>query len=528
MADKVVSLKVLVDTKSGQVNVEELDNDIKKTIKDTETLGTDTQKTTNKMSSGFQKVGDTVSQVNPALGGMVSGIQSSTKAALAFIATPFGAALAAIGVALGALVTFFKRTERGADFFEEKLSAIKATINVLIDRFAAFGEGILQIFTGEFSKGVDTLTKSFKGIGDEISRESKEAMSLTRALDDLEDKEIALIEVNERKKTQIAELRLLASDEDVAKEKRLKALQQAAQLENEIADAEIAIAKEKARIITAQVAMGESLASDLREQAEANALVIRLEGDRAMSLRALNKEMKRLRTTESETKETDEAHKTRVLRLQELKAEIQSITTQEPVKQLELLNATFVKLEKTLAWSPSTDFGKFSKVIQDELQIIGDSINAISELYATFESDNDKRNRRIFAINKALNIAVALIDTYMAAQKAYASQMTLDPSAPIRAQIAAGVAIVSGLARVNAIRNTKYGDTSAKSTTTGGGSTSVSGSTSNRVDAELTPITAQSIRRTRKMDTVRVVVVESDIRETTDRIDSIMTKAVVQ
>tara|TARA_R110000868_G_scaffold39990_4_gene138712 strand:+ start:9511 stop:11952 length:2442 start_codon:yes stop_codon:yes gene_type:complete len=53
------------------------------------------------------------------------------------------------------------------------------------------------------------------------------------------------------------------------------------------------------------------------------------------------------------------------------------------------------------------------------------------------------------AIGKALAVASTTISTYKAAQLAYASQMTIpSPDAPIRAAVAAGIAIAQGLARV--------------------------------------------------------------------------------
>jgi len=57
---------------------------------------------------------------------------------------------------------------------------------------------------------------------------------------------------------------------------------------------------------------------------------------------------------------------------------------------------------------------------------------------------------------KALASAAALISTYLAAQQAYQSQMAIfTPDAPIRATVAAGVAVAQGLARVKAINAVK-------------------------------------------------------------------------
>ena len=65
--------------------------------------------------------------------------------------------------------------------------------------------------------------------------------------------------------------------------------------------------------------------------------------------------------------------------------------------------------------------------------------------------------RKRFKLNKAANMAGALINTYLSASKAYASQLIVgDPSSIIRAKIAAGVSIASGLLNVAAIARQKF------------------------------------------------------------------------
>ena len=52
-------------------------------------------------------------------------------------------------------------------------------------------------------------------------------------------------------------------------------------------------------------------------------------------------------------------------------------------------------------------------------------------------------------VGKAAAIAQTTIDTYVAAQKAYTSQLIPgDPTSPIRAAIAAGIAVAAGIANV--------------------------------------------------------------------------------
>jgi hypothetical protein len=96
------------------------------------------------------------------------------------------------------------------------------------------------------------------------------------------------------------------------------------------------------------------------------------------------------------------------------------------------------------------------------------SIENITELFAGKSKASQKR---AFNINKAASIAQATITTYQAAQSAYASQMTIpSPDAPIRAAIAAGIAVVSGLANVAKIAKTKFeGGATPSAGDTGGG-----------------------------------------------------------
>ena len=104
-----------------------------------------------------------------------------------------------------------------------------------------------------------------------------------------------------------------------------------------------------------------------------------------------------------------------------------------------------------------------------------DTIAQIAEL---FGKKSEKAAKNAFKIQKAANIASALITTYQSATAAYASQFTPlpDPSSPVRGAIAAGIAIASGLANVAKIGQQKFeggtppSDTPPPSGNLGGGS----------------------------------------------------------
>lgn len=153
--------------------------------------------------------------------------------------------------------------------------------------------------------------------------------------------------------------------------------------------------------------------------------------------------------------------------------------------------AEFIKHYKTLM-SGLTDFinGEFER----ELTIEKNKTNAINaELNNRLNNENLSKDQRAniqnqiaqndeklrvkqeaiarkqFKVTKAFNIAMTIADTYMAAQKAYLSQLQYDPSSFFRAKIAAGIAVAAGLAKVAAIARTTFQTTAPSTPTNNGG-----------------------------------------------------------
>ena len=94
-------------------------------------------------------------------------------------------------------------------------------------------------------------------------------------------------------------------------------------------------------------------------------------------------------------------------------------------------------------------------------------LDDLKSLNQNYDKDNEEAAKKAFEREKSLSIATTLIATYVAAQKAYASQLIIgDPTSIVRAQIAAGLAIVGGLARVAVISAQQFqpsGSSSSKS-----------------------------------------------------------------
>jgi len=349
------------------------------------------------LSSGLSGVS---AQADKLTGGLVSGFRNGVKgiknAVKGFKSLKVAIAATGIGllvIALGSLVSFFTKTQRGADKLSQALKGIGAVVDVLIDRVSSFGEGLFKILSGDFSEGVDLLKASLSGIVDEMKKEGSAAVELEKAQQALEDRQIALIKVNAERRASIEELRLVAEDENKTNEERAEALRAAAKLQNEIADDEIAIAKERARIIRERVALGESTREDLEEQANAEAEVIRLEGERSRRLRTLQTRLNAFtKGVEENTDATDD------------NAEAQAKLNEEIRKRDEALAAEQAKLQESLSAEYDAILQAQNDAQTNELNAVEDKYNTLIEKAAEYGFDeielNRLKNEEIAKVNK--------------------------------------------------------------------------------------------------------------------------------
>ncbi len=149
-------------------------------------------------------------------------------------------------------------------------------------------------------------------------------------------------------------------------------------------------------------------------------------------------------------------------------------------------------------------------------------LQTLESLNNTFAGQTEERQKQSFQRNKALASAETLISTYSAAQKAYESQMIPSIDSPIRAAIAAGVAIASGLAKLAVINKTTFKGS--------GGSGATGGSTASPTGFTFTPrpTQTQGQQPTTVLPPQKVYVLDKDIKDVGRRQDNIFAKAVVK
>ena len=157
---------------------------------------------------------------------------------------------------------------------------------------------------------------------------------------------------------------------------------------------------------------------------------------------------------------------------------------------------------------------------EQKIALTRGGFQAIGELVTAFAGSSEEAQRTAFEINKAASIAMAIIDTYVAAQGAYKSQMAIaTPDAPVRASIAAGIAIAQGLARVATIKKTQFQTKSAGGGGGGGGTPPA---------PSMTPTEGGALPDEQQFGGMgRVYVLEGDITKTQTRVRRLRNTSVV-
>jgi hypothetical protein len=352
-------------------------------------------------------------------------------------------------VAITALTYYFTKTQRGADKLSQAMKGIGAVVDVLIDRFSTFGEGIFAIISGDFSKGVDILKGTFAGLGEEIREEAKAAIDLEKAFQALQDREIAMIETRAERRASIEALRLVAADETRELGERANALQKAMDLEKQLADEEIEIAKERARIITERNALGESTRDDLQEEAEANARVIELNAQRDTRLKELVATYNSLNKQHQEQIRLLREEETIALELTAKNIDSKKFAVDNELQMHQQLRSSMAMIDQQYANQADQirkdSLKKTREQKMAELSIIAGTLGSLSNL----AGENAQAG-------KALSAAEAIINTYTGATKALAQ-------GGIFGAVAAAGVVASGIASVRQIYATPI------PATTGGG-----------------------------------------------------------
>jgi len=426
-------IEINVNTSKAEKNVDNLEGGLSG-------LSAQADKLTGGLVSGFKK----------GVAGIKQGITAMKSLRVAIAATGIGALL----IAVTSLVSYFTKTQRGADKLSQAMEGIGAVVDVLIDRFSTFGEGIFAIFSGDFAKGVDILKGTFKGLGQEIREEAKAAIELEKAFQALQDREIAMIETRAERRASIEALRLVAADETKDLAARANALKEAMDLEKQLADEEIEIAKERARIIKERNALGESTREDIQAEAEANARVIELNAQRDTRLKELVATYNSLNKQHQEQIRLLREEETAQISLNAKTIDSKKFAVDNELQMHQMLRTNMAMIDQQYANQADQirkdSLKKTREQKMAELSIVAGTLGSLSQL----AGENAQAG-------KALSAAEAIINTYTGATKALAQ-------GGIFGAVAAAGVVASGIASVRQIYATPVPTPSGGSVSGGG------------------------------------------------------------
>jgi len=200
---------------------------------------------------GFKKMfsGDIIGGAKTLFGVIKTGIA----------ATGIGALL----IAFTSLATFFTKTKKGAELLEVAFAGVGAAISVIVDRVSKFGGAIVKLFQGDAKGALQDVKGAFTGIGEEIANDTKQAVALKKAFQDLRDSERNLNVETAQRRAEIEALKLIAEDVTNSEQVRLKAAQDAFAIENKLLADRVANAEEAVRIQKEQNEINQSMDEDL-------------------------------------------------------------------------------------------------------------------------------------------------------------------------------------------------------------------------------------------------------------------------
>ena len=263
--------------------------------------------------------------------------------------------IGAFAVIIGSIISYFKKTKRGAEQLERAMAGLGAVMSILVDAFSRFGEKAVEVFTNpkqaaidlwdaiktnlvnrveglidsfgylgdaiksamsldwdglkenaagfgesivQTATGVDDLVgkmaDGFGNLANEIDKNVESATALKQKTQDLREAE-NLFNI-ERAKTnkEIQKARLEALDESKTAEERLAALQLANDLELETTKKAIKLQKEKVEIQEQEMLLSENMQEDEDKLAALKVDLINLETKSFQTQKRLATEMETL------------------------------------------------------------------------------------------------------------------------------------------------------------------------------------------------------------------------------------------
>jgi len=294
--------------------IDKTDDELKEYVRSVVKAGEESEETA-KQSRTFSGVlsglANTLERMIPGLGkftaslkaqagllkGVTAGTTGATKAFKLFRVALAATGIGAIVVALGSLTALLTKTQSGIDFVNRVTAAASATFSVFVDRAASLGSAIVKLFQRDFKGAAAEAKAAFSGLTAEIAAESAAAFALEQETQNLRDAQAELnVELAEGR-AKIDELRLASEDRSRGAAARSRDLQQAIEIENDLAGKRLELAERELENIRAKNALGNSLFEDVEKERQ---LEVQLAGIRQEAASRQRRDAARLQAIQRE------------------------------------------------------------------------------------------------------------------------------------------------------------------------------------------------------------------------------------
>ena len=378
-----------------QKQILEVTNTLKKAEGETGRFQRNVGDYTNSIIDGFSKFGGTTNQV-------INPIKNATSALKVMSQTPIIAILGAIVTVLQKVISSLKSSEDTMNRVRQAMSAFSGGAVILERVFQALGKGIAWVIE-KLAGLADTL-----GL---VSEASKQMQQITKDEIALEKAERQAVLDNAKDRLAVSELKNKAAQKDkYTTQERIKALEDAAKVEKQIADRDLALAEQRFAILKKKAELTENDKDTNDELARAEAELYGARQAYNEKTRDIYGQLAEARnslktTTETATKAeaaaekkaTAETQKELKARLTNIKALIQDAQKDNTEVQVKEITDQYRKA--------IDDLSKLSKPIKTE----GMTQSEYDELLKQYEDYEARRVEIAGQLEKALQEKVAKI-----------------------------------------------------------------------------------------------------------------------
>ena len=402
---------------------------------------------TKKQKLNIGNYGSALQGLPGPLAGATRGVQVLNTAFKFLIANPIGLILAAIAVAIKLIADAIKRNQGALDRFQQLGKGVSAAYTAVLDRINKVIRAIRTLGKINFK----AIRDGFKGIGKEIREDFEAAVLLTAALQELERQEIKDITRRAELRKAIEQKRLASKEANITEQERLVLLQDAIKLEEDLLEIELAAAMERERIAIEEGEINKNLDEEDRE--------IALATENRINVEIASLKRRRTLASELKTVELKAAKEKLDISEQEMLAAAKAFDNE--IKLERVKSATINEIRDEDVEKQKGRAEVLNTIARDQGEVDIEIARLVSDTKFAVAQNIAGSLARLFgqqtAIGKAAAVAEATINTYRSAVAAYAAVAGILGVGPIWAPLAAGAAIVSGLANVRKILSVKSG-----------------------------------------------------------------------